>query len=135
MGRQVFGTNMVFRETFLQIQPASSSAPYPQESNPWSSNVSEHISPHAIGESPIPVQDQRCPSGPSAKYSVIISEGEFFKESWSRPTTTADFGSSFLQLPHTSHVCLLEVKIQDPKYVFVHHFYGSNAMDQRSGVG
>ena len=27
---------------------ASSSAPYPQESNPWSSNVSEHTSPHVI---------------------------------------------------------------------------------------
>ena len=25
---------------------ASSSAPYPQESNPWFSNVSEHTSPH-----------------------------------------------------------------------------------------
>ena len=30
-----------------------------------------------------------------------------FKELWGRPTTTADFGSSFQQLPYTSHVCLL----------------------------
>ena len=30
-----------------------------------------------------------------------------FKELWGRPTTTADFGSSF------RHVCLLEDKIQD----------------------
>ena len=37
----------------------------------------------------------------------------FFKELWSRPTTTADFGSSFRQFPHTSNVCLLEDKIQD----------------------
>ena len=29
MGRQVFGTRMVYRETFLQIQRASSSAPNP----------------------------------------------------------------------------------------------------------
>ena len=29
---------------------ASSSAPYPQESNPWRSNVSEHTSPHVMSE-------------------------------------------------------------------------------------
>ena len=29
---------------------ASSSAPYPQESNPWISNVSEHTSPHAMSK-------------------------------------------------------------------------------------
>ena len=54
---------------------ASSSAPYPQESNPWSSNVSEHTSPHVMSESQIPAQDQRCQSGPSARNSVIPSEG------------------------------------------------------------
>ena len=45
---------------------ASSSAPYPQESNPWVSNVSEHTSPHVMSERQTPVQDQRCQSGPSA---------------------------------------------------------------------
>ena len=49
----------------------SSSAPYPQESNPWISNVSEHTSPHVMSESQTPVQDQRCQSGPSARNSVI----------------------------------------------------------------
>ena len=38
---------------------ASSSALYPQESNPWVSNVSEHTSPHVMSESQTPVQDQR----------------------------------------------------------------------------
>ena len=52
---------------------ASSSAPYPQESDPWVSNVSEHTSPH--WENQAPVQDQRCQSGPAAKNSVIPSEG------------------------------------------------------------
>ena len=70
---------------------ASSSAPYPQESNPWVSNVTEHTSPLVMSESQTPVQDQRCQSGPSARNSVVTSEGGFFKESWSRPTTTADF--------------------------------------------
>ena len=53
---------------------ASSSAPYPQGFNPWSSHMSEHSSPHVMSESQTPVQDQRCQSGPSAKNSFIPSE-------------------------------------------------------------
>ena len=53
---------------------ASSSAPYPQELNSWSSNVSEHTSPHVMSESQTPVQDLRCQSGPSARNSVIPGE-------------------------------------------------------------
>ena len=70
MGRQVFGTRMVFGETFFANPTASSSAPYPQELNPWSSNVSERASPHVMSESQTPVQDQRCQSGPSVRNSV-----------------------------------------------------------------
>ena len=94
---------------------ASSSAPSPQELNPWSSNISEQIhSSHAgKSENQSPVQDQRCQSGPSAKDSVILCEGRSFKELWSRPTTTADPRSSFRQVPHASNICLLEDKIQD----------------------
>ena len=58
---------------------ASSSAPYPQESNPWISHVSEHTSPNVMSESQTPVQDQRRPSGPSARNSVIRSEGDLSK--------------------------------------------------------
>ena len=58
---------------------ASSSARCLQESNPWSSNVSEHTSPHVISESQAPAQDQRCQSGPSAGNSVVPSEGGFSK--------------------------------------------------------
>ena len=60
---------------------ASSSAPYPQEFNPWSSSISEpiHSSTAEKNENQTPVQDQRCQSGPSAKNSVIPSEGDFSK--------------------------------------------------------
>ena len=58
---------------------ASSSAPYPHKLNPWSSNFSEHTSPHVMSESQTPVQDQRCQSGPSARNSVIPSVGGFSK--------------------------------------------------------
>ena len=78
MGRQVFGTRMENRETFFANPAASSSAPYLQELNPWISNVSEptHSSPAGKSENQTPVQDQRCQSGPSAKNSVIPSEGD-----------------------------------------------------------
>ena len=60
---------------------ASSSAPYPQELNPWSSGISEpiHSSTAEKNESQTPVQDQRCQSGPSAKNSVIFSGGDSSK--------------------------------------------------------
>ena len=55
---------------------ASSSAPYPQESNPCVSNVSEHTSPNVMSESQTPGLDQRCQSGPSARNSFVPSEGD-----------------------------------------------------------
>ena len=60
---------------------ASSSAPCPQELNPWSSHISEpiHTLPAGKNENQTPVQDQKCQSGPSAKSSVIPSEGDSFK--------------------------------------------------------
>ena len=66
-----------FSGNFFANPEASSSAPCPQESDPWISNVSEHISPHVMSESQTPVQDQRCQSRPSARNSVIPSEGGF----------------------------------------------------------
>ena len=60
---------------------ASSSAPYPQELNPWSSGREEPIHSSTVekSEKQTQVQDQRCQSGPSAKSSVITSEGDFSK--------------------------------------------------------
>ena len=54
---------------------AFSSAPYPQESNPWVSNVSEHTSPHVMSDGQTPALDQRCQSGPSARNSFVPSKG------------------------------------------------------------
>ena len=78
MGRQVFGTHGISGNVFAN-PTASSSAPYPQESNPWVSNVSEHTSPHVMSECQTPARDQRCQSGPSARNSVVPSEGGFSK--------------------------------------------------------
>ena len=58
-----------------------STAPYPQELNPWSSGISEpiHSSAAEKNENQTPIQDQRCQSGPSAKNSVIPGEGDSSK--------------------------------------------------------
>ena len=60
---------------------ASSSAPYPQELNPWISGISEPIHSSTVekNENQTPVQDQRCQSGQSAKDSVIFSGGDSLK--------------------------------------------------------
>ena len=57
---------------------ASSSAPYPQELNPWSSSTEEpfHSSTMEKSERRTQDQDQRCQSGPSAKNAVIFSGGD-----------------------------------------------------------
>ena len=76
----MFGTRMVYRETFFVNPTASSSAPYPQGINPCISNVSEHTSPHVMSESQTPntALDPRCQSGP-ARNSFDPSEGGFSK--------------------------------------------------------
>ena len=57
---------------------ASSTAPHPQELNPWSSGRVETIrsSTAEKNENQTPIQDQRCQSGPSARNSVIPGEGD-----------------------------------------------------------
>ena len=57
---------------------ASSSAPYPQELNPWSTTIEEplHMSTAEKSERPEQNRDLRCQSGPSAKDSVSFSGGD-----------------------------------------------------------
>ena len=76
----------------------SSSTPYPQELNStWRKTIEEpiHLSTAEKSGRPERDPDLRCQSGPSAKDSVIFSGGDSSKNYGGRPTTTADFGSSF----------------------------------------
>ena len=68
-----------FSGIFFADPVASSTAPYPQELNPWSSGRVETIRSSTAGknENQTPIQDQRCQSGQSAKSSVIPREGRF----------------------------------------------------------
>ena len=75
---------------------ASSSAPCPQELHQWNYSIEEPLHSSTVEKSERQEQNQdlRCQSGPSAKDSIILSGGDSFKNYGSRPTTTADFGSS-----------------------------------------
>ena len=111
------------RETFFADPVASSTAPYPQELNSWSSGISEpiHSSTAEKNENQTPVQDQRCQSGPPKLQSSLVME--ILQENYGAdPTTTADLRSSFRRILHTSMDCLLEDKIQDWGMVLVHNF-------------
>ena len=69
---------MVYRETFLQIRRRLLQH-LTRKSRTHGYHVSEHTSPHMMSASQTPVQDQRCQSRPSARNSVIPSEGGFSK--------------------------------------------------------
>ena len=60
---------------------ASLSARYPQELNQWSSSIEEPLQSSTVEMSERQKQDQdlKCQSGPSAKNSVIFSEGDSSK--------------------------------------------------------
>ena len=70
-----------FSGNFFADPHASSSAPYPQELNPWGTTIEEplHVSTAEKSERPKQNQDLRCQSGPSAKDSVIFSGGDSSK--------------------------------------------------------
>ena len=116
---------------------ASSSAPYPQELHQWNSSLEVPLHSSTVEKSQRQEQDQdlRCQSRPSAKNFSHPQWRRLFKELWGRPTKTADFGSSFRQIPYTSNICLLEDKIQDRGMYLFTISYGSCAVDLRSGDG
>ena len=115
---------------------ASSTAPNPQELNPWSSGISEpiHSSTAEKNENQTPVQDQRCQSGPSAKNSSLV------KETLQRIMVQTNNDCRFqifmsINSPHTINDCLLEDKIQYWGMYLFTISYGSYALFQWSGDG
>ena len=73
----IWDTSGISGNVFANPQ-ASSTAPYPQELNPWRKIIEEplHISTAEKSDRPERNQDLRCQSGPSAKDSVILSGGD-----------------------------------------------------------
>ena len=88
---------------------ASSSAPYPQELHQWNSSIKEPLHTSTVEKSERPEQnrDLRLPVWTVSQRFSRLQWRRLFKESWGKPTTTADFGSSFLQIPNTRYIYLL----------------------------
>ena len=116
----------------------SSSAPYPQELNStWRKTFEEPIHMSTAQKSGRPERDPdlRCQSGPSAKDSVIFSGGDSSKNYGADQQRLQISDLHFDKFPTPATFCLLEDKIQDRGMYLFTISYGSNAMDQGSGVG
>ena len=94
---------------------ASSSAPYPQELNPWSSRTEEALHSSTVEKSERQTQDQdpRCQSGPSAKKTFIASEGDSSKKCGADPQRLQISDLHFDEFPTPATLCWLEDKSQD----------------------
>ena len=73
----IWDTHDISGNVFANPQ-TSSTAPYPQELNPWRKIIEKplHMSTAEKSERPEQNQDLRCQPGPSAKNSVILSGGD-----------------------------------------------------------
>ena len=136
-GPTIWDTHAISGNVFANPH-ASSSAPYPQELNsPWKKTIEEplHMSTAEKSEKARTKSRSEMPVWTVSQRFSHPQWRRLFKELWGRPTTTADFGSSFRQIPCTSYVCLLEDKVEDRGMYLFAISYGSDAMDQRSGDG
>ena len=117
---------------------ASSSAPYPQGlDSTWKKTIEEPIHMSTAEKSGRPERDPdlRCQSGLSAKDSVIFSGGDYSKNYGADQQRLQISDLHFDKFPTPAMFCLLEDKIQDRGMYLFTMSYGSDAMDQRSGVG
>ena len=116
---------------------SSSAAPYPQELIQWKTTIEEprHMSTAEKSERPEQNQDLRCQSGPSAKNSVIFSGGDSSKNYGADQQRLQISDLHFDKFSTPATFCLLEDKVQDRGMYLFTISYGSNAMDQGSGVG
>ena len=132
MGRQVFWDTHGTSGNVFANPTVSSSAPCPQESNPWVSNVSEHTSPHVMSESQTPALDPRCQSGPSARNSFDPDEGRFSKDCGADQQRLQISDLHFDKFPTPATFACRKIDSKLSMYLFTIS-YGSYAVDQRSG--
>ena len=111
---------------------ASSTAPYPQELNPWETTIEEplHMSTAEKSERPEQNQDLRCQSGSSAKNSVIFSGGDSLNN-YGADQQRLHISDLHFDKFSTPATCLLEDKVQDRGMYLFAISCGSDAMDQK----
>ena len=117
--------------------PASSSAPYPQELNQWGTTVEEplHMSTAERSERQEQNQDLRCQSGPSAKDSVIFSGGDSSKNYGADQQRLQISDLQFDKFPTPATFACWKIRFKTEVCNLFTISYGSDAMDQGSGVG
>ena len=111
---------------------ASSSATYPQDLNPWWTTIEEPLQMSTAEKSERPEQnrDLRCQSGQSAPDSVIFSGGDSFKNYGADQQRLQISDLHFDKFPTpATFACWIRFKTE------VCTCYGSDAMDERRGVG
>ena len=128
---------MVYLETFFANPHASSSAPYPQELNQWSTSIEEplHSSTVEKNERPEQNRDLRCQSGRSAKDSVLLSGGDSSKNYGADQQRLQILDLHFDKFPTPATFACWKIRFQDRGMYLFAISYGSDAMDQRSGDG
>ena len=115
---------------------ASSSAPYPQELNPWGTTIEEplHMSTAEKSERQKQDQDLRCQSGPSAKNSVIFSGGDSSKN-YGADQQRLQISDLYVdKIPTPATFAFWKIRFKPEVCTSSQFSYGSYAMDQRSGV-
>ena len=111
---------------------ASSSAPYPQELSPWATTIEEplYMSTAEKSERPEQNQDLICQSGPSAKDSVIFIGGDSSKNYGADQQRLQISDLHFDKFPSPATFACWKIRFKTFTIS-----YGSDAMDQGSGVG
>ena len=122
-GHQAFGTHMVHRETFFANPVASSSAPFPQELNPWSPRKKSRFThpqwKRMRDKLKINIRDISLDRQPKILTSPLE---ETLQRIVGQTNDDCRFQISILTNSYTSHVCLLEDKSSRQRYVLVHNF-------------
>ena len=121
-GRQAFGTRMVYRETFLQIQLRLLQHLIRRSWIHWSSNISEHTSHMwwVRTKHQFRIRDElqdRQPEVQSSPVREILLKNYGADQQWLQSSDL-----SFWQIHHVSNVRLLEDQIQDWGMYLYHNF-------------
>ena len=136
-GRHAFGTHMVYRETFLQIHMHLHQLLILKN---WILGVQQLRSRFIClqrrkvkDQNKIEILDASLDRQPKIQSSSVEETLQRIMGQTNNDCRFLDL--HFDKIPYTSNVCLLEDKVQDRGMYLFTIPYGSNAMDQRSGVG
>ena len=131
----IWDTHGISGNVFANSQ-ATSTAPYAQELNPLGTTIEEPLSTAEKSERPEQNRDLRCQSGPSAKDSVIFSGGDSLKKNYGADQQRLQISDlHFDKFPTPATFACWKIRFKTEVCTCSQFPYGSNAMDQRSGVG